>query len=184
VIGRTNSFISGGKIKSLNKSCVVWLPLNGNAKNYGNSDLVFSPSRPGIKSAYGGNIYPGCYCNYTYTAGGLSSDKAIELGNNQSFFCWLRFDSLMSTSNLGGSAGGQHRSSSNTGLGLNIKYVSSTTGYLTVSTGNGSTRTYNKYCGSTLLTAGGWYHLGYTYNGTNLNLYVNGKLDGTFTITD
>ena len=106
MIGRTNSSMSGGKIKSLNKSCVVWLPLNGNTKNYGNSDLTFYPSRPGIKSVYGGHIYPGCYCNYSHTNGGLTSDKTIELGKNQSFFCWMNFSTLLSTSNLGGSAGG------------------------------------------------------------------------------
>jgi hypothetical protein len=31
--------------------------------------------------------------------------------------------------------------------------------------------------GSTSLTAGNWYHIGYTYDGTNIRIYVNGVLD-------
>ena len=180
--GRTNSSVGGGQIKSLNNSCVVWLPLNGNINNYGNSDLTFWPAHPSIVSQEGGNIYPGCYYNLSSSGGGLVSNKAITLGNNQSFFTWMKFISLTSASNLGCSAGGQHRYTTNTGMGLNIKYVSATTGYLTVSTGTGSDRTFNAYCGKTLLTAGSWYHLGYTYDGTTIKLYVNGQLDGSYSV--
>ena len=182
MIGRTNSSIGGGKIKSLNKSCVVWLPLNGNYQNYGNSDLIFAPQRYGVSFTTGGNIFPCCLYSNSYDNSGIASDKAITLGNNQSFFCWFNFTGLMSSSELGGSMGGQHRYQSNTGLGLNFKYETSTTGYLTVSTGNGSSRTFNTYYGKTLLNAGAWYHGGYTYDGTTLKIYVNGQLDGSWNL--
>lgn len=182
MLGKTN--VSGSSIKSLNRACVVWLPLNGDTNNYGSSDLVFTCPDGYCSSIYPGIIYGGCYKNFSNTAGGLVSDKQLYLGNNQSFFCWANFDSFMSNSNLGGSMGGQHRKESNTGLGLTVKYVSSTTAYLSVSTGNGTSRTYNTYCGSTLLHAGSWYHLGYTYDGTTIKLYVNGQLDGTHNVPD
>jgi len=64
-------------------------------------------------------------------------------------------------------------------MGITIKYVSSTTGYLSVNTGTGSARTYNTYCGTTLLQANTWYHGGYTYDGTNIRIYVNGVCEKT-----
>jgi hypothetical protein len=69
-------------------------------------------------------------------------------------------------------------------MGITIRYVSATTGYLSVSTGNGTSRTYNTYYGKTLLQAGTWYHGGYTYDGTTIRLYVNGSLDGEFERSD
>ena len=82
--------------------------------------------------------------------------------------------------------GGQHRYNNSTGMGLTVKYISGTTGYLSCNTGNGGgsgNRTYNTYCGGTLLSANTWYHVAMTYNGSTIKLYVNGKLDGTHTHT-
>ena len=173
MVGTTNASAGGGNILSLNKACLIWLPLNGNTKNYGSSDLVFYPN-PYTSSVYPGFTYAGCYKNFIAKGGGLISDKPILLGNNQSFFCWANFDSLTANSALGAGLGGQHRMSSNIGMGLTIRYVSATTGYISVSTGTGTSRTYNTYYGNTLLHAGSWYHLGYTYDGTTICLYVNG----------
>lgn len=180
MVGTTNA-ATGGNMLSLNKACIVWLPLNGNTNNYGSSDLVFYPN-PYTSSVYPGFIYAGCYKNFIATGGGLISDKPILLGNNQSFFCWVNFDSLTSNASLGAGLGGQHRYSSKIGMGLTIRYVSATTGYISVSTGTGTSRTYNTYYGSTLLQAGSWYHLGYTYDGTTIRLYVNGQLDGSYNV--
>lgn len=185
MIGRTNSGVGGTGLGSLNSKCLVWLPLNGSWDNYGNSDLIFKPAANSHWSwQYAGPVYPATYFSNSYTSGGAVSDKSILLGKQQSFFCWGRIDQFLSTSDLAGSFGGQHRYPSNTGLGLNIKYNNDTSGYLTVSTGTGSARTFNTYCGSTLLTAKTWYHLGYTYDGTTIRLYVNGKLDGEHKVGD
>lgn len=94
-------------------------------------------------------------------------------------FCWFKFTNLTSNSSLGAGLVSQHRYSSNQGMGITIRYVSSTTGYLSVNTGTGSSRTYNTYYGTTLLQANTWYHGGYTYDGTNIRIYVNGKLEKT-----
>lgn len=121
--------------------------------------------------------------NNSNITGGFVSTSPIDLGMKQSMFCWVYFNSFYNDSDLTGILG-QHRYASNQGMGLTAKYVSSTSGYLSINTGNGSSRTYNTYCGNTLLTSGKWYHVGYTYDGTTVTLYVNGKVDGTFTITD
>jgi hypothetical protein len=65
-------------------------------------------------------------------------------------------------------------------MGITMKYVNSTSAYLSVNTGTGSDRTYNTYCGRTLLSTNRWYHLGFTYDGAVIRLYVNGILDGEY----
>lgn len=133
-----------------------------------------------FRNTANGKIGSTCYYNSSNDTGGLISDKKLNLGTKLSMFCWVKFSSLTSSADLGGSMGGQHRYQTNTGMGLTIKYVSATTGYLSCNTGNGSSRTYNTYCGSTLLKANTWYHVGFTYDGSTIKFYVNGNLDGTY----
>lgn len=166
-------------------SLVAWLPLINDLKNQGRSDLIFTGMSSGSntqKTADGklGN----CYTNNSHTAGGLVSNIPIYLGKNQSMFCWFRFTDLMSAASLGAGLVSQHRYPTNSGMGITIRYVSATTGYLSVCTGNGSSRTYNTYCGTTLLQAGTWYHGGYTYDGSKLKIYVNGVCENTVSISD
>lgn len=160
-------------------SLQVWLPLNGNLDNQGISGLTFSNTS--ISANSNGKI-GSCYDNDSYSIGGMVSNETILLGNNQSMFCWVNFDSLNSASNLGGAMCGQHRYANNTGMGLTLKYISYTTGYFSINTGTGSSRTFNAYYNSTLLSAGNWYHVGYTYDGNVVKLYLNGELDGVYTI--
>ena len=157
----------------------VWLPLNGNLNNLGVSNLKFSVYQSTTTVNSAGKI-GSCYGNNSYTSGGIVSDSTINLGNYVSMFCWVKMTSFYSSSNLTGILG-QHRYSACEGLGITMRYASATTGYLSINTGNGSGRTYNTYYGSTLLNAGTWYHVGFTYNNGAITFYVNGKPDGTAT---
>ena len=156
----------------------VWLPLNGNIKNQGVSDLSFSVVSPTSSSASG--KIGSCYYNNSHTTGGLTSNKTINLGSQQSMFCWVKFDRFYESSSLTGVIG-QHRYQKNTGMGITTYRISETTAYLSVNTGTGSNRTFNDYRGSTVINANKWYHVGYTFDGSTIRLYVNGSLDGTFT---
>lgn len=151
----------------------VWLPLNGNLLNKGCSALTFSALTANTATNTSGKI-GSCYGNNSYTAGGLCSDNTISLGQKQSMFCWFKFTSLNSGSALGGTLVSQHRYATNSGMGITIRYASDSTGYLSVNTGNGSSRTYITYYGTTLLQANTWYHGGYTYDGSTIRIYVNG----------
>jgi hypothetical protein len=155
-------------------SLLVWLPLTNNYKNQGLSDLVFTPDGTNTTVASDGKIHANCFSNNSYTGGGFISDKKLDFGKNLSICCWVKFNGLMDASALGGSMGGQHRYPSNTGMGLTFKYITSTTGYLSCNTGDGSDRTYNTYCSNTLLSAGNWYHVCMTYDGSHIRFYVNG----------
>ena len=163
----------------------IWLPLTQDSKNQGTSDLTFSNLSISNTVINNSGKLGKCFKNNSATAGGFLSNTTINLGQNQSMFCWVNFTSLTpSSSNLGCGLVTQHRYQTNTGMGLTIKCVSSTTGYLSVNTGNGSSRTYNTYCATTLMQANTWYHVGYTYNGSVLKLYVNGICENTVDITD
>lgn len=161
-----------------NMALQVWLPLNGSIVNQGVSPLTFSLVSSNTASNASGKM-GSCYSNNSWTAGGLVSNTTLNLGSVSSMACWVKFTSLTDNSSLGGAMVGQHRYQKNSGMGLTFKYVSSTTGYLSVNTGNGSGRTYNTYCGKTLLSANNWYHVAYTYDGNTIRLYVNGVLDGS-----
>ena len=161
----------------------VWLPLNGNLNNQGLSNLSFSNVNTSYTTVNDSGKIGKCYNNNTYGGGGLVSDKTINLGQKQSMFCWFMFTSLGSNSSLGGAMVGQHRYPTNQGMGLTIKYVSSTTGYLSINTGNGSSRTYNTYCATTLMSANTWYHGGYTYDGSTIKIYLNGVCENTISYT-
>lgn len=162
-------------------SLQIWLPLDGNLKNKGVSGLTFSNVSSSNTTVSTSGKIGSCYNNNSFTAGGLVSNKTINLGTKQSMFCWIKFTSFNPEASLSGICG-QHRYSNCTGMGITAKYNTSTTGYVSVNTGNGSDRTYVTYAGNTLMTAGNWYHIGYTYDGTTIKLYLNGHLDGTHTV--
>lgn len=157
----------------------VWCPLLGTNNQQGLSNVTLNTPGSTMSVSTSGKLGK-TYDNSSLTAGGFITNTTINLGSAQSMFCWFRFTSLTSDSSLGCGLMSQHRYQKNQGLGLTIKYVSSTTGYISVNTGTGSSRTFNTYCGSTLLQANTWYHGGFTYDGTNIiKLYINGVCDGT-----
>lgn len=160
-------------------SLQVWLPLTQGTgmNNQGLNDATFISSGITLNTTDGmGSCYSCAGSGY------VLSNKKIFLGKEQSMFCWVKLNSFNSSSSLTGICG-QHNYHNCTGMGINLIYASATTGYLGVSTGTGNGRTYKDYKGSTLLSAGTWYHVGYTYDGSKIRLYVNGKLDKEYSFT-
>jgi hypothetical protein len=160
-------------------SLQIWLPLNGDYRNQGLSDVTFTASGTSVVTNDGkmGS------CVSSGGSGYLISDNLVDLGQNQSMFCWIKPAAFNSSSSLTGVCG-QHRYHRCTGMGITLKYASATTGYLCIAWGNGSSRYYNHHPGATLLTANNWYHVGYTYDGTTVRLYVNGNLDASYQFSD
>ena len=159
-------------------SLIHWWPLDGNMKDsIGGNDLVAADTQ-GTNTVTNDGKIGSTYTNTSNSYGSFVSKKTFLLPQTQSMFCWLYMTSVYSSSSLNAVCG-QHRHATNSGMGITVKYKDASTGYISVNTGNGSERTYNKYCGSTELKTNKWYHVGYTYDGSTIKLYVNGKLDGT-----
>ena len=153
----------------------VWLPLNGDYRNQGLSDLSFASSGTSLVS----NDGKMGKCVSSTGSGYLISNNPVYLGQNQSVFCWIKPAVFNSSASLTGVCG-QHRYHRCTGMGITLKRATDTTGYVCYTAGDGSNRSYSHYPGNTLLTANNWYHVGYTYDGTTVRLYVNGTLDGSY----
>ena len=122
--------------------------------------------------------------------GSVVSAKTLDLGRYQSMFCWLYLPEVANYSSDAKLHGicGQHRYQAPNGFGLAIRYVSSSSGYLSlcsassqqgflsgVNATNGKYRTYTKIHGTTLLQAGRWYHVGLVFNNGRISLYVDGQ---------
>jgi hypothetical protein len=123
-------------------SLQVWLPLNKDIRNQGLNDAVFTNSNTSALTLNNAATKMGGSYKNTSTAA-LYSNKKIYLGKNQSMFCWVKPTSFNSSSNLT-AVMGQHRYTHCTGMGITMQTVSTTTGKLSVNTGDGnSTRTYN-----------------------------------------
>lgn len=159
-------------------SLQVWLPLNGDLRNQGLSDLTFTSS--GVTLTTNDGKMGSCYSSAG--SGYITSDKKINLGQKQSMFCWIKPSVFNSSSSLTGVCG-QHRYHNCMNFGITLVYASATTGYACVTCGNGNSRSYKDYKGTTLLTANKWYHIGYTYDGSNIRIYVNGNLEATHTVS-
>lgn len=168
-------------------SLIAWYPLNGDTKNYASGPFgELENTGETVNTLTNDGKIGRTYTNTSNTSGTLLSTGKMDLGQKQSMFCWLYMTSVFKTQNLNAIMG-QHRYNYNSGkgvnMGLTVKYQSDTTGYLSVNTATSTNRTYNTYCSSTLLKTNTWYHVGFTYDGSKINLYVNGQLDGTHNFT-
>ena len=128
-----------------------------------------------------GKIGQTCHHNYSNSEGGLLSDKKLQsVGNNVSMFAWVNFDNF-AVNPIG--IGGTHTIigdgySAGTGMGFNV-VTDGSKKVVAINTGTGNTRTWGDYRGITNISAGTWYHIGFTYNGSQIKIYVNGVLDAT-----
>jgi hypothetical protein len=172
-------------------SLVQWWPLN-----QGNLNNLIDITNPLIQTnasdnelAVAGKLGTSVR-NNSKASGTLRSTKTFNLGHQQSMFCWLYLEEVTSDSALS-AVMGQHRYANPCGLGVTIRYISSTQGYLSVNIGsrsyasdtasqNSGYRSYNVLHGGTVLTTGKWYHVGYTYDHGLFRLYVNGKPESLY----
>lgn len=166
-------------------SLVAWWPLHKDLNNLIDFEnpLVVANGTSNVFYQYG--KIGGCRRNSSNTTGTLRSTKKMNLGRKQSMFCWIYMESVFTSSYLNAIMG-QHRYQNPCGLGLTVRAVDSSSGYVSMNTGstasgtgssstNGGYRTYNNYRGSTTLNINKWYHLGYTYDNGTICLYVNGE---------
>ena len=177
-------------------SLQIWLPLIEDYHNQGLSNLTFSPIAQATDMSFVNDGKLGkCFENTAsltstpqhWNRGGLESNQTINLGNNFSMFCWVNFNELYSKSILNGIMTSHiANESSGVNAGLSIRTITTgaaSTGKLSFIAGNDTTRTYAGNYNTTMMQAGQWYHVGLTYDGTNVKLYTNGTLEDTIAYT-
>lgn len=160
-------------------SLQVWLPLNGDLRNQGLSDLTFSNENTTNLSISASGKIGSCYQRASKcTTGRIISDKTINLDNDFSMCCWAY---VMDT--VGDTANGlvtNHSNDDNTGSGINVKQISTSDYRICCNTGTGSSRTFNTHYGTTNIKDA-WHHLALTYSKAKarLQLWVDGKVEYT-----
>ena len=174
-------FLKVGDLVSLQ----IWLPLTKDLRNVGVSDLEFSYRSTSVTSIIDENRFTKTLYNNNTSGGGVVSDKPIYLGKNQSMFCWVYADSFHSGGD-GILAQVTNVDGSYNNMGLIFYRSTDTTAYLCVYTTSSTTNTksWNGKRTTALLNAKQWYHVGYTFDGTNIKIYIDGTLSRTLTYAD
>jgi len=165
-------------------SLLIWLPLNGDLRNQGLSDLTFTNTNLiNIYEDDNGKIGK-CYVRPTAkTLGSIESDKTILLDGDLSMCCWAKVTEDVGSDTANGLISNHTAVNSSTGygFGINIKRISANDYRICCSTGSGSNgRTYKDYYGTTNIK-NAWHHLALTYNHTKeeFQLWVDGKVEKT-----
>jgi len=160
-------------------SLIAWYPLNGDLLDYSNS------SNDGMIVGSGGKLVVSntgkigrCYerVSLNDSAEYIRGKNKIHLSGDFTMACWAYVTKCHS-----GTANGlvnTHDHLANTGCGINVKDISTTDFRISCNTGNGSSRTYNTYYGTTNIY-NKWSHLAVTYDSTLhiLKLIVNGEVE-------
>lgn len=112
------------------------------------------------------------------TSGHLKSTRDIILDKSFTMSCWAFITEASATAN---GLVSNHSHSSNTGSGLTVAYVSASDYRLSCNTGDGTSRTYNSYRGTTNIKDK-WCHLAMTYDRDQriAKLWVNGVMETSF----
>ena len=103
----------------------VWLPLDGDLRNLGCSDLQFTNENTTNLTIDNAGKIGSCYKRASAkTTGRILSNKTLNLNGDLSICCWAKV-----TATVGDTANGLvsvHSHANNTGFGITVKHISST----------------------------------------------------------
>ena len=160
----------------------VWLPLLGNLDNYGIDDTTFSIINNNGKlvsntSGKLGSCYERTASEY---ADAIRSSKKYTLSGDITMMCWAYISQTVESSGAANGIITNHSHSDNSGVGITVRTFSTSDYRISCSTGDGSSRTYKTYYGTTNIKDA-WHHLALTYSAADhqLKLYVDGEVEYT-----
>lgn len=160
-------------------SLIAWYQLNGDLTNKGidDNDLINSNSTIIVENETGkiGKCYEDLVTSYAY----LESENPILLPQTHSMFCWIYPEKLGRSANLDGVLGNHiYTDSDPSNTGITLRTFDDNTYSVSLNTANiQGQRTFNTYYGKTILKINEWHHIGFTYDGKVIKLYVDGKVD-------
>lgn len=130
----------------------------------------------GALSSDGGGKLGNCHQRSVYnTTDFLQAKEKINLTGDFTLMCWAKVTQCSSSAN---GLVTNHSHSDNSGPGITVKYISSTDYRISCNTGNGSSRTYHTYYGTTNIK-GEYHHLVMRYKDGQITLWVNGNIETT-----
>ena len=166
-------------------SLIHWWPLNGNTTDHGADNFTLSAT-PSFSAA--GKIGK-CATNTNISAGlTYLSNQTLPLAKDSpiSIFTWVYMNDYSTTgANLNGLVSNHnhgHNGDKGSGFGLNLRNNGNSF-QVSISTSSTGGRTFSTYCGNTTFSAGEWHHVGFTYNGSRINFYLDGNYDGGLNFT-
>ena len=168
-------------------SLIHWFPLNGDIKDYGIDSFTIS-NTPSFnengkigKCATNSNLGVGrTYLTSQYLP--LTKTSPISM------FAWVYMNAYTQTdtaSALNGLVSNHNHtpnSGNGSGFGLNL-WNNGSSFKVAVSTASTNGRTWTTYRGNTAFYTGAWHHVGFTYNGSRINFYLDGNYDGGIDFT-
>ena len=165
---------------------ISWYPLNGDLKDRGLLGYDLTNSNSSVITVSDSGKIGKCYEDLTTSYAYLEAAQPILLNQTHSMFCWVCPEVLTTSSNLDAVLGNHIFTDSNpSNTGITLKRVTDTTYKVSLNTANTSnSRTYITYCGNTTLTINEWHHIGFTYDGKRIRIYVDGKVDGEVDYTN
>lgn len=163
-------------------SLVVWWKLDNLEDSSGNNNNLSYQLNSGKLIANSSGKIGSCYERQVANDGAdyFCSDKIISLPGDFTFATWAYVTGI-ATSTAAGLVS-HHNHATNMGAGINVKYISDTDYRICCSTGNGTSRTYHSYYGTSNIK-NKWSHLLLKFEkATNtLSLWVDGVQEYTMT---
>lgn len=162
-------------------SLIAWYPLNNNINNQGTGAFTLAAA-PSFTTT--GKLTAYCATNSSINNGAAyRTSQTLSLNNTSpiSIFAWVYVNSYDTTgANLNGLVSNHDYNSNSgngSGFGLNLRnngssfQVAFSAPYGTTLSG----RIYSTIYGQTTFTTGSWHHVGMTYDGTQVKLYLDGN---------
>lgn len=163
-------------------SLIARFSLNNNLNNSGAKTFTFS-NTPTFTSD--GKVTKYCgQCTSTSYGTRCNSAETIPLSNTDpiSMFTWVCMNSYETTGSYLNGLVSNHKYSDNSehgsGFGLTLRNNSAygdNSFQVSLSTAHSNGRTYNRYYGKTKFYINEWHHVGFTYDGSKIKLYLDGN---------
>lgn len=157
---------------------VGWWPLNGTLedKSINNLNLcVYNDSNSIVTEPTG--VLGSCYSRTTVSPEALTTSDGILLSGSFTMACWAF---VTTTDNTANGLVTNHNHMTNSGAGITVKKISDTDVRISCNTGNGTSRTYATYYGTTNIY-NKWAHLVLRYDAIlkEITLWVDGIKEKT-----